>query len=164
MKHTAPIEGRTKRGNMRYFDELRNLSKQNRNHPTAAEYRIWNEVLKNRSLGYKFLRQKPIGRFIVDFYCSKLLLAIEVDGESHIKKKYYDNERDKHLNWRNIKTIRFANYQVLHSLDDVKNTIQKAIHQREQFLSLNSPLFEAEGPAVEEETQRGFNRDIETNS
>jgi len=74
---------RTNRGHIRYLEELRELSRMNRNNPTEAEYIMWQFLRKNK---YKFVRQKPILRFIVDFYCKKLLLAIEIDGEIHNKR------------------------------------------------------------------------------
>jgi imidazole glycerol-phosphate synthase subunit HisF len=108
----------TQRGHIRYLDELKTLSKRNRNNPTEAEYIMWQFLRKNK-YGYKFIRQKPIFRFILDFYCRKLLLAIEIDGESHDKKKNYDKERDLYLKSINIKTIRFTNDEVLNNFNEV---------------------------------------------
>ena len=107
---------RTQRGNVRYLDELRTLSRTNRNNPTEAEYIMWRYLRKTK---YKFVRQKPILRFILDFYCSKLLLNIEVDGGSHSTKQSYDLERDKYLQNLNIKTIRFTNEEVLNDFNIV---------------------------------------------
>jgi very-short-patch-repair endonuclease len=81
MKHISPMEAMTKIGNFKYLNELRQLARQNRNNPTKSESLIWNSVLKNRKIDYLFLRQKPLGKFILDFYCSKLLLSIEIDGD-----------------------------------------------------------------------------------
>lgn len=108
----------TKRGNIRYLEELRILSKRNRNNPTEAEYIMWRFLRRNK-YGCKFTRQKPIFRFILDFYCSKLLLAIEIDGDSHNLKKNYDKERDLYLKSVNIKTIRFTNEEILNNFDEV---------------------------------------------
>jgi len=77
---------------------------------------MWQFLRKNK---YKFVRQKPIFRFILDFYCRKLLLAIEIDGDSHNKKKNYDLERDNYLKAVNIKTIRFTNDEVLNNFNIV---------------------------------------------
>jgi len=52
-----------------------------RRDPTPAERKLWYEFL--RDLPHKFTRQKPLGRYVVDFYCSALQLAIELDGDSH---------------------------------------------------------------------------------
>ena len=84
------------------------MANQNRKNPTAAEQKMWNEYLSNDKTGFRFLRQKPIHRFIVDFYCVKLSLAIEIDGDSHEVKKETDVERDKFLKQIGIRTIRFT--------------------------------------------------------
>lgn len=76
-----------------YNVELTQLAKQNRKNYTKAEGKMWYEVLQGRKTGFKFLRQKPILNFILDFYCSKLLLAIEVDGDSHAEREGYDQKR-----------------------------------------------------------------------
>jgi len=62
---------------------------------------------------YRFLRQKPIDCFILDFYCSKLLLGIEVDGSSHDNKQEYDEARTGRLNFLGIKIIRYTNEVIL---------------------------------------------------
>lgn len=77
-----------------YNKNLTALARANRKDPTPAESAIWNKVLRTRQLsGYKFLRQKPIGEYIIDFYCSELKLIIEVDGDSHAVTLEYDLER-----------------------------------------------------------------------
>lgn len=112
----------TQRGHLRYLEELRVLSKRNRNNPTEAEYVMWRFLRKNK-YGYKFTRQKPIFRFILDFYCRKLLLCIEIDGNSHDKKKSNDKERDLYLKSANIKTIRFTNDEILNNFNQVLKRI-----------------------------------------
>jgi len=62
-----------------------------------AEWKIWNLVLKKDATGYRFLRQKCIWNYILDFYCSKLKLWIEIDGESHNWQWDYDEQRTKYL-------------------------------------------------------------------
>jgi len=130
MKHISPIEAMTKRGNFKYLEDLKQLARQNRKNPTKSELLIWNVVLKNKQTGYLFLRQKPIGRFILDFYCSKLLLAIEIDGDSHNRKQNSDKSRDLYLEQRKIKTIRFKNEEVLNLIEEVKLTLEKIIKER----------------------------------
>ena len=67
-----------------YNKNLTVLARENRNNPTKAESKIWSAVLRMRQFAsYKFLRQKPIANYIVDFYCSELCLVIEIDGDSH---------------------------------------------------------------------------------
>ena len=110
-------------GNVNYLKELRELAKNNRKKPTTGEEIIWKEILMKRKTGYKFLRQKPINRFILDFYCSEINLAIEIDGSSHDKKKYYDEARDVFLKQVGIKTIRFTNDEVMDDIENVKKKI-----------------------------------------
>ena len=109
---------KTNRGHLIYLEELKQLSIKNRKNPTEAESIMWQFLRKNK-YGYKFVRQKPIFRFILDFYCSKLLLAIEIDGDSHDKKKNYDQTRDKYLENVNVKTLRFTNDEVLNNFNSV---------------------------------------------
>jgi len=110
-------------GNVNYLLELRELARKNRKNPTEAEEVMWQRILRYNDLGYKFTRQKPIGRFIVDFYCSKLNLAIEIDGSSHDKRKGYDQARDLFLKQIGIKTIRFTNEEVLNNTKNLRKKI-----------------------------------------
>jgi very-short-patch-repair endonuclease len=120
MRKKIDYEAFTPKGNVNYLNQLLLMSRRNRKNPTEAEQKIWKEILMKRKTGYKFLRQKPINRFILDFYCSELNLAIEIDGNSHDKKKGYDEARDKFLKQIGIKTIRFTNDEVLNQIDSVK--------------------------------------------
>lgn len=123
MGYKAPEEARTRLGNLKYLEELRILARENRKDPTEAEKIFW-KLLSYKKTGYKFLRQKPMGKFILDFYCSKLMLAIEVDGDSHDSKKYLDKQRDLYLEQRGIKTIRFTNEEILNNLEKVRKRIE----------------------------------------
>lgn len=65
---------------------------------TKAEQLLWFNVLSQRKLcRYKFIKQKIVGHYILGFYCSELLLAIEADGESHTERCDYDSERDEYM-------------------------------------------------------------------
>lgn len=129
MKYRAPEEVRTRRGNLRYLEGLRILSRNNRKNSTKAEEIFW-KLLSYKKLHLKFLRQKPMGKFILDFYCSKLLLDIEIDGDSHDSKKYLDKQRDLYLEQRGIKTVRFENEEVLNNLNLLKEKLLKVIEDR----------------------------------
>lgn len=134
MKYVAPPEARTQRLHMKYLDDLRDICRRNRSNPTEAEYKMWKIILSDRKINQKFLRQKPIGQFILDFYCSKLLLAIEIDGDSHDKKHWQDKNRDWYLEIRGIKTIRYTNDQVLKSIDTVFADLLVKVKDREKEL------------------------------
>lgn len=133
-KYLIDENGRSKNGNLKYLKDIRKLAKENRNNPTESEKIFWNQLLQYDQIEYRFLRQKPVGRFILDFYCSKLLLAVEIDGDSHKDKKYQDSERDLFLKKYNIKTVRYTNYQVLNELEKVKINLIDLIKEREKLV------------------------------
>ncbi|MCR5194255.1 MAG: DUF559 domain-containing protein [Alphaproteobacteria bacterium] len=68
-----------------------------RKNSTLSEVVFWNAVKNKQVFGLDFNRQKIIGNYIVDFYCAKLQLVIEIDGSSHDNKQKYDANRDKYL-------------------------------------------------------------------
>ncbi len=72
-----------------------------------SEVLLWNELKAGKMKGYKFNRQKPLGNYIVDFYCKKLNLVIEIDGESHLNKYEEDKKRQKQLEKRGLHFLRF---------------------------------------------------------
>lgn len=83
-------------------------------HPqTAAEATLWRH-LRNRNLEYKFRRQHPIDRFIIDFYCPEVKLCVEVDGESHLQhnQQEYDAARTNYLESLGCTVVRFTNEEV----------------------------------------------------
>lgn len=134
-KKNSPVEARTQQSYLKYLDKLKEISKKNRKNPTEAEKIFWNLVVSRNKLKYRFLRQKPIGRCILDFYCSSLLLNIEIDGSSHNFKKGWDEARDKYLEIRGIKTIRYTNDEILNNIDKVILDLKEKINQREKELS-----------------------------
>ena len=99
-----------------------------RKNMTLAEKKLWYEVLQNKKLKeLKFLRQKPIDHYIVDFYCAKFRLAIEIDGSSHDNKQEYDNQRTELLNLYGVKVVRYTNDEVLNNIDGVYQDLLKYI-------------------------------------
>jgi very-short-patch-repair endonuclease len=121
----------TARGIFYYNNNLTELARENRKNQTEAEKRLWIEVLRNKKMdGYKFTRQKPIENYILDFYCSKLKLGIEVDGSSHDGWKDYDDDRTLHLSLLGIEILRYQNYQVLNEINYVNTMIRMFIVQR----------------------------------
>ena len=98
---------------------------------------MWKEVLTGRGFeGLKFTRQKPIGPFIVDFYCAELMLSVEVDGDSHQKKLRYDEERTNKLEDYGVTVIRYSNEDVLHNIRgvglDLSRRVEKLSHGRKR--------------------------------
>ena len=77
-------------------------------------------------------RQHPINHFIVDFYCAKAMLCIEIDGSSHFEKEQegYDNARTEFLRDLGYPVIRFTNNDVRYNIHAVVGEIIKAVESR----------------------------------
>ena len=104
---------------------LKDRRKELRNNQTEAEKILWNHLKKKQTAKLKFVRQYSVGPYILDFYCPKLRLAIELDGSQHGEKDalLYDKDRNNYLESINIKTIRFWNNDVIKSPDIVLDQI-----------------------------------------
>ncbi len=86
---------------------------------TPPEQKLWRHI-RNRQLGgFRFRRQYPIGRYVVDFYCADCRLVVEVDGDSHGEQVEYDEKRTKELKEHGYRIIRFTNRDVLKELENV---------------------------------------------
>lgn len=109
-----------------YNHNLKKYSKVLRNESTLSEVLLWREI-KGKKLGYQFLRQRPIGNYIVDFYCSKLNLVVEIDGVSHDAKINEDEIRDLYLKNFGINVIRFRDIDVKLNLESVVRQIKECI-------------------------------------
>ena len=77
--------------------------------------------------GYDFHRQKPLDNYIVDFFCNELMLAIEIDGLSHIGKEKYDKKRQQRLESLGIRFLRFEDEEVFYNIGKVLSDIEKWI-------------------------------------
>ena len=127
-RSTPPLTrgGREGFGFIPYDKKLTTLTRENRKNPTAAESKMWNGVLRMRHFAdYKFSRQKPIADFIVDFYCSELRLAIEIDGDTHAEAVEYDAARTAALNARGITVVRYTNDEALKNLPGVYDDLMR---------------------------------------
>lgn len=102
-----------------YDSKLVERAKDLRKNMTVAEKKLWNDYLK--TFPFRVLRQRPIDRFIVDFYCSTLRLVIEVDGDIHFidNAPVYDQERTHILEGYGLTVLRFTNQQVLQEFQAV---------------------------------------------
>src|SRR5215208_1054830 len=89
-------------------------AKELRREMTPAEKILWNELRANR-LAVHFRRQQIIAGFIVDFYCHKVALVIEVDGDIHDLQKEGDAKRDQALSELGLKIVRFRNEEILNN-------------------------------------------------
>lgn len=93
---------------------------------TLAEKSLW-EKLRKDQLGVRFLRQKPLGSYIADFYCAQARLCIELDGSSHDTKQEYDINRTAYLNDHHVRVLRFTNDEVEEDIDRVVKEIQSIL-------------------------------------
>lgn len=89
---------------------------------TPAEKILWEELRANK-LGVRFRRQQVIQGFIVDFYCHKSALVIEVDGDIHDLQKEEDEWREKVLSGMGLRIVRFRNDEVMKRLSAVVGKI-----------------------------------------
>ena len=113
-----------------YNNKLINRARTMRRNMTPTEFLLWEFCLRKSSM--KFRRQRPIDRYIVDFYCAQSKLAIEIDGESHSTKNApdYDRSRTELLNNFGIEVLRFSNDEVRNNLEGVCQQIHEKIKSR----------------------------------
>lgn len=114
-----------------YKSRLKTIARTLRKEMTLAEILLWNELKRKQMLGYDFHRQKPIDEYVVDFFCPKLLLAIEIDGASHEGKQEEDSERQREIEQYGISFLRFPDDEVKQNLDGVLECIREWIAARE---------------------------------
>ena len=100
-----------------------------RKNMTKEERHLWYDYL--RTYPVKFLRQKIIGKYIVDFYCAKAKLIVELDGSQHYEEKgmEYDAERTAFLEQYGIRVLRIPNNEVIQNFRGVCEYIDLAVKQ-----------------------------------
>ena len=96
---------------------------------TEAEQRLWYHLRAHRFMKLKFKRQKPIGRYIVDFVCHEMNLIIEVDGGQHQENAEYDRARDAWLRKQGFVVLRFWNHEVMQQMEDVLEVIRVSVER-----------------------------------
>ena len=99
---------------------------------------MWEKILRRNQTGYRFTRQKPIDHFILDFYCAKLRLGIEVDGAIHLIQEEYDLKRSLIIKKYNIHIIRYSNSQVVKNSEGVRIDVINHCLERKVELQSNS--------------------------
>jgi len=103
-------------------------AKELRREMTPAEKILWEELRTNK-LGVHFRRQQVIQGFVVDFYCHKAGLVIEVDGDIHDLQKEEDERREKVLSALGLRIVRFGNDEVMRNLSAVVGKIKELIEK-----------------------------------
>ena len=109
--------------NQKVTQEKLQRAKELRHEMTPAEKILWQEIRANK-LGVHFRRQQVIQGFIVDFYCHKAGLVIEVDGDIHDLQKEEDERRERVLSALGLRIVRFQNDEVVKSLSAVVGKIK----------------------------------------
>ena len=98
-----------------------------RRNMTAAEQRLWYHLRAHRFMRRKFKRQKPLGRYVVDFICLEEKLVIELDGGQHSENLEYDHERDSWLRSQGYTVLRFWNNELMNETESVLERIRLAL-------------------------------------
>jgi len=113
-----------------YKPYLKHLARTLRKNMTLSEILLWKLLRRKQLLGYDFHRQKPIGKYIVDFYCPVLKLVIEIDGDSHGGKEEEDRIRQQELESMGLSVIRFWDSEVKKNPTGVVNAVREWIEAR----------------------------------
>ena len=106
---------------------------------TDAEQKLWYHLRAHRFMGRKFKRQKPLGRYVVDFICLEEKLIIELDGGQHAENVTYDQERDSWLRSEGYTVLRFWNNELLNETESVLERIRLALSKEADTSETLSP-------------------------
>jgi very-short-patch-repair endonuclease len=118
-----------------YNPALKKRSGELRRNSTLSEVLLWNEIKHGKIEGYDFHRQRPIDNYIVDFFCQKLKLVIEIDGDSHIGKEKYDEARQKKIESLGINFLRYSDLAVKFEMENVLIEIRNWIQMQTNIKS-----------------------------
>jgi very-short-patch-repair endonuclease len=113
-----------------YDRNLKQYSRELRDRMTDAEQYLWAK-LRMKQTGCHFYRQKPVGDYIVDFFCARAKLVIEVDGSQHLSDEMleYDRIRDEYMSSLGLRVLRFNNNDVLTNIDGVVERIMENMEE-----------------------------------
>lgn len=115
-----------------YNKDLNAFARYLRNNSTLAEILLWQQLKNKQMHGYLFNRQKPLGRYIVDFYCRELNLVIEIDGDSHDTEYAQVNDaiRQEVLEKMGLHFLRYADMDVKTKMSFVLLSIESNVVNR----------------------------------
>jgi very-short-patch-repair endonuclease len=117
---------------LHYNPRLKHLARALRKQSTLSEVLLWRHLKGRQRRGVDFHRQKPIDEFIVDFFASKPMLAVEIDGDTHRFKDQEDLERQRKLEALGICFLRFSDRQVKTKIDYIIQAIDDWIEAWEE--------------------------------
>lgn len=115
-----------------YEHYLVEIARKLRRNSTYSERLLWKFLSRKQLKGYDFDRQKPIDKYIVDFFCNELMLAIEVDGDSHNEKQEDDQKRQYRLEELGVRFLRFDGNEIIKNIEGVLYVIIDWIEQHEE--------------------------------
>ncbi len=119
-----------------YNPKLKKRARELRNNSTLSEVILWGYLKGKQMHGFDFHRQKPVDNYIVDFICSELYLAIELDGYTHLLEEAskYDRIKEQRLKELGIRLIRFWDEEVYSNIDNVLRVIEiTVLEQKKRF-------------------------------
>ena len=110
---------------LEYNKDLKQHSRELRKNMTDAERFLWAKIRGKQLKEYQFYRQQIIGNYIVDFYCPKAKIVLELDGGQHynLAGKEKDRERDNYMKNQGVKVLRFSDREVFENIDGILETI-----------------------------------------
>jgi very-short-patch-repair endonuclease len=120
---------RTRTAGVALWRKLKPKARAMRREPTPAEAVLWAALRGRQTRGFRFRRQQPLDRFIVDFYCAEARLVIEVDGPIHDHSREEDAARESALRAMGFHVMRFSNDSVITSKQSVVREIQAHLAQ-----------------------------------
>jgi len=111
---------------------LKQTRKKLRKNQTEVERLLWQKLRNKQVNGLRFLRQYSIGFYIIDFYCPKYKLAVELDGGQHAENNrlVYDEKRTRYLQQKDVKVIRIWNNE---AITNVNGVLQKIMDETAEF-------------------------------
>lgn len=114
---------------LRYNKNIIPRARDLRKNMTDEERKLWLYCLKD--LPVKFRKQKPIGNYIVDFYCSEIGVVIEIDGSQHFEQDgmSYDKKRDEYLSGLGLRVVRIPNNNIRFDFDAVRELIYNVVSE-----------------------------------
>lgn len=117
--------------NFSYNPKLTTYARENRKEMNEPEKVFWYQILHQEAFhDFHFRRQKPIGEYIVDFFCSELNLVIEIDGDSHIEQKLYDTKRTAYFLSLGLREVRFTNKEIMENTEGVFERLSRVIQEQ----------------------------------
>ena len=124
-----------------YNPRLTEYARDFRNNPTPSEAFLWQRLKGKRVCGFDFHRQKPLGYYIVDFFCNELMLAIEIDGSVHNDdyNKIKDAQRQDRLEDLGVHFLRFSASDVMNNVDEVLEVITGWIERNKNPEAMHIP-------------------------